>query len=119
MGVRADGTEELITMNDGYRESSDSCADLLRDCRRRGMRAPVLTTGDGDIESTFASVRLRTEVTKDAGSAAAALAMVFELVESAQEWWRAVNAPHLVPLVRTGARFEGGQLVERPQTTAA
>ncbi len=71
------------------------------------------------IESTFATVRLRTKVTKGAGSLAAALAMVFKLVEAAQARWRAVNAPHLVALVRAGARFERGQLVERPQTTAA
>ncbi|MFF7929179.1 transposase [Streptomyces mirabilis] len=71
------------------------------------------------IESTFATVRLRTKVTKGAGFRAAALAMVFKLVESAQARWRAVNAPHLVALVRAGARFERGQLVERPQTTVA
>ncbi|MEG3632114.1 IS256 family transposase [Streptomyces poriticola] len=222
MGVRADGTKELIAMADGYRESADSWADLLRDAQRRGMRAPVLAVGDGalgfwkalaevfpetrhqrcwvhkiantldalpksaqpgakkalqeiynaedrdhalkavtafektfaakwpkavkkitddvdellafydfpaehwihlrttnPIESTFATVRLRTKVTKGAGSAAAALAMVFKLVESAQQRWRAVNAPHLVALVRAGARFERGQLIERPEAHAA
>ncbi|QIY75912.1 IS256 family transposase [Streptomyces sp. RLB1-33] len=222
MGVRAGGTKELITMNDGYRESADSWADLLRDCQRRGMRAPVLAVGDGalgfwkalaevfpetrhqrcwvhkianvanalpksaqpgakkalqeiynaedhdhalkavaafeksygakfpkavkkitddvdkllafydfpaehwihlrtrnPIESTFATVRLRTKVTRGAGSAAAALAMVFKLVESAQARWRAVNSPHLVALVRAGARFERGQLIERTQPLSA
>ncbi|MCX2971202.1 MULTISPECIES: IS256 family transposase [Streptomyces] len=222
MGVRADGTKELIAMSDGYRESADSWADLLRDCQRRGMRAPVLAVGDGalgfwkaltevfpearhqrcwvhkianvanalpksaqpgakkalreiynaedrdhaikavaaferaygakfpkavkkitddtdellafydfpaehwihlrttnPIESTFATVRLRTKVTKGAGSAAAALAMVFKLVESAQQRWRAVNAPHLVALVRAGARFERGILIERSADRAA
>ncbi|MFF3342751.1 IS256 family transposase [Streptomyces flavidovirens] len=222
MGVRADGTKELIAMTDGYRESSEAWAGLLRDCARRGMRAPVLAVGDGalgfwnalhevfpetrhqrcwvhktanvldalpksaqpaakraiqeiynaedkehaaraiaafakqygakypkvvkritdeeedllaffdfpaehwihlrttnPIESTFATVRLRTKVTKGAGSRAAALAMVFKLIESAQERWRAVNAPHLVALVRVGARFERGHLVERPEAVAA
>ncbi|AJE87427.1 transposase mutator type [Streptomyces albus] len=222
MGVRADGTKELIAMTDGYRESAESWAGLLRDCQRRGMRAPVLAVGDGalgfwnalnevfpetrhqrcwvhktancldslpksaqpaakkaiqdiynaedrehaaaavktfakqysakfpkavkkivddedellafydfpaehwihlrttnPIESAFATVRLRIKVTKGAGSRAAALAMVFKLVEAAQARWRAVNAPHLVALVRAGARFERGLLVERPQTTAA
>lgn len=71
------------------------------------------------IESTFATVRLRTKVTKGAGSRAAALATVFKFVESAQTRWRAVNAPHLVALVRVGAHVERGYLVERPQTTAA
>lgn len=222
MGVRADGTKELIAMADGYRESAESWAGLLRDCARRGMRAPALAVGDGalgfwkalakvfpkarhqrcwvhktanvlnavptsaqssarkalqdicnaedrehavkavtafektygakwpkavrkitgdvdellasydfpaeqwvhlpttnPIESTFATVRLRTKVTKGAGSAAAALAMVFKLVESAQALWRAVNAPHLVAHVLAGARFERGLLVERPEVTAS
>ncbi|MDQ0938075.1 transposase-like protein [Streptomyces turgidiscabies] len=40
MGVRADGTKELIAMTDGYRESSEAWAALLRGCARRGMRGP-------------------------------------------------------------------------------
>lgn len=71
------------------------------------------------IESTFSTVKLRTKVTRGAGSPAAALAMVFKLAESAQARWRAVTAPHLVALVRTGARFERGRLVERPEAVAA
>jgi putative transposase len=217
LGVRADGTKELIALADGYRESAESWADLLRDCKRRGMRAPVLAVGDGalgfwtavrevfpdtreqrcwwhkianvlaalpksahpaakralaeiynaedrdhalkaakafkldfgakfpkavakiiddldvliafydypaehwihlrttnPIESTFATVRLRTRVTKGAGSRAAGVAMAFKLIESAQTRWRAVTAPHLVALVRAGARFENGKLIERP-----
>ncbi|TVT21669.1 IS256 family transposase [Amycolatopsis acidiphila] len=217
IGVRADGRKELVALADGYRESTESWADLLRDCKRRGMRAPVLAAGDGalgfwgalrevfpetreqrcwfhkianvlsalpksahpgakkalaeiwnaedkrhaldavkafdaaygakfpkavakitedidvllaffdfpaehwvhlrttnPIESTFATVRHRTKVTKGPGSRAAGLAMAFKLIESAQARWRAVNAPHLVALVRAGARFENGQLVERP-----
>ena len=49
MGVRADGTKELIAMADGYRESSEAWAGLLRGCARRGMRAPVLAVGDGAL----------------------------------------------------------------------
>jgi transposase-like protein len=222
IGVRADGRKELIGLADGYRESTESWADLLRDCARRGMRAPVLAVGDGalgfwgalaevfpetrtqrcwfhkianvlgalpksahpgakkalaeiwnaedkdhamkavkafeatygakfakavakvtddieellafydypaehwihlrttnPIESTFATVRHRTKVTKGPGSRAAGLAMAFKLIESAQARWRAVNAPHLVALVRAGARFTGGKLVERPGKEAA
>jgi putative transposase len=222
LGVRADGTKELVAMTDGYRESSEAWASLLRDCARRGMRAPVLAVGDGalgfwkalrevfpttreqrcwvhktanvidsmpksaqpaakkanqdiynaehrnraeqaiktfaklyqakfpkavakvtddqdelltfydypaehwihlrttnPIESTFATVRLRTKVTKGAGSRAAGLAMVFKLVESAQARWRAINGAHLVALVRAGARFQHGLLVERDQAKAA
>jgi putative transposase len=217
IGVRADGTKELVALADGFRESSESWADLLRDCKRRGMRAPMLAVGDGalgfwkavrdvfpetaeqrcwwhkignvlsalpksahpgakkamaeiynaenkdeavkaakafaddygakwpkavakitddldvllafhdypaehwihlrttnPIESTFATVRLRQRVTKGPGSRAAGIAMAFKLLESAQARWRAVNAPHLVALVRAGARFENGKLVERP-----
>jgi putative transposase len=66
------------------------------------------------IESTFATVRLPQRVTKGPGSRAAGIAMAFKLIESAQTRWRAVNAPHLVALVRAGATFEKGKLVERP-----
>lgn len=222
MGVRADGSKELIALAEGLRESTESWADLLRDCRRRGMRDPELVVGDGamglwralaevfpqarhqrcwvhktrnvvnalpksaqssakkalqeiynaedrdhaekavkdfgrtygvkwpkavkkitddvdellafydfpaqhwvhlrttnPIESTFSTVKLRTKVTRGAGSPAAALAMVFKLAESAQARWRAITAPHLVALVRNGARFERGVLVEREQEAAA
>jgi transposase-like protein len=71
------------------------------------------------IESTFATVRHRTKVTKGPGSRAAGLAMAVKLIESAQSRWRAVNAPHLVALVRAGARFERGVLIERGEVTAA
>jgi transposase-like protein len=217
IGVRADGRKELVALADGYRESVESWADLMRDCARRGMRAPVLAVGDGalgfwgalrevfpatreqrcwfhkianvlgalpksahpgakkalaeiwnaedrrhaleavksfeaaygakfpkavakitddleqllavydfpaehwihlrttnPIESTFATVRHRTKTTRGPGSRAAGLAMAFKLIEAAQARWRAVNAPHLVALVRAGARFEAGKLVERP-----
>jgi putative transposase len=66
------------------------------------------------IESTFATVRHRTKITRGPGSRAAGLAMAFKLIEAAQARWRAVNAPHLVALVRAGATFVNGKLVERP-----
>lgn len=62
---------------------------------------------------------LRTEVTEGAGSRAATLAMVFMPVESTQARRRAVYAPHLVALVRAGARFERSHLVERPESHVA
>jgi putative transposase len=48
-GVRADGRKEVIALADGYRESGESWAGLLRDCARRGMRAPMLAAGDGAL----------------------------------------------------------------------
>jgi len=57
---------------------------------------------------------LRQRITKGPGSRAAGVAMAFKLIESAQTRWRAVNAPHLVALVRAGAVFKNGTLIERP-----
>ena len=71
------------------------------------------------IESTFATVRLRTKVTKGPGSRAAGLAMTYKLIIAAQDRWRAVNGPHLVALVRAGATFKKGVLVENPNKVAA
>ena len=70
------------------------------------------------VESAFATVRHRTKATKGPGSRAGGLAMAFKLIEAAQDRWRAVNAPHLVALVRAGARFERGLLVERQDLVA-
>ncbi len=213
VGVRADGRKELVAITGGYRESTESWASLLRDCKRRGMRAPVLAVGDGalgfwaavrdvfpetaeqrcwfhvsanvlnalpksvqpaarralaeirdaedrahaeaaikafadefeakwpkavakftdkpeallafydmpaehwihlkttnPIESTFATVRLRTKVTKGAGSRSAGLAMAYKLITTAESRWRAVNAPHL------GALDEHTVVEERAST---
>jgi len=56
LGARPDGTKELIAVEDGYRESTESWAHVLRDLRRRGMRAPVLAIGDGAL-GFWAAVR--------------------------------------------------------------
>ena len=56
LGVRPDGTKELVAIEDGYRESTESWAMLLRDLKRRGMRAPVLAIGDGAL-GFWAAVR--------------------------------------------------------------
>jgi putative transposase len=218
VGVRSDGTKELVSISDGHRESTESWLDVLRDLKRRGMNAPVLAVGDGalgfwgalsdvfpntthqrcwvhkmanvmnalpksaqpaaraalaevrdaedrehalkaidqfkaayeakwpkavekvtkdtnsllaffdfpaehwvhlkttnPIESIFATVRLRTKVTKGPGSRAAGLAMAYKLIESAKTRWRMVNAPHLVALVRSGVVFENGVMTERSE----
>lgn len=216
IGVRPDGSKELIAVEDGYRESTESWRDVLRNLKERGMRAPVLAIGDGalgfwaavrdvwpetreqrcwvhrianvldklpkrlqpkakralheimnapsraaaqeaivafrkqfeakypkavasllrdsdrlltlydfpaehwqhirttnPIESTFATVRLRQRVTKGAGSRQKGLTMAYKLLDMAQQRWRRITAPHLVPLVRAGVEFKDGVQVER------
>jgi transposase-like protein len=218
VGVRPDGTKELVALADGYRESTESWGDVLRDLRDRGLTAPVLAVGDGalgfwgalrdvfpntreqrcwvhktknclnalpkrlhadaktaiagiygaetrtdaltavkafadefaefpkatnkiteeldvllafydfpiehwlhlrttnPIESTFSTVRLRTKVTRGAGSRKAGLAMAYKLLDAAQHRWRRINGHELVPLVRAGATFTDGRLQERSDT---
>lgn len=70
------------------------------------------------VESTFSPVKLRTKVTRGAGSLTAALAVVFKLVESAQDRWRAITGDHLVALVGAGARFVNGVLVKGQEQAA-
>jgi putative transposase len=211
IGVREDGCKELLAVEDGYRESTESWAGVFRDLKRRGLNEPKLVVGDGalgawaalrdvfpgvseqrcwfhaagnvldclpkrlqprakgllgeiieaptradakhalevfreeygskypkalakldrdwkpltafydypaehwrhlrttnPIESSFATVRLRTRVTKGAGSKAAALAMAYKLLESAQERWRRFNGHELVADVLDGVKFKDG-----------
>jgi len=218
VGVRPDGTKEVIAIEDGYRESTESWLAVLRDLKTRGMPAPALAIGDGalgfwaairevwpetreqrcwvhrianvldklptrlqsqakralhemmyaesratcetalhrfaqdydakypkavkslvtdvarllthfdfpaahwkhlrstnPIESTFATVKHRTRVTKGAGSRTAGLAMAFKLLETAQRTWRRIDAHDLLPLVRAGVVFKDGQSVERTE----
>jgi putative transposase len=56
IGARPDGTKELIALEDGYRESQESWASVLRDLKRRGMQAPVVAVGDGAL-GFWAAVR--------------------------------------------------------------
>ncbi len=220
VGVRPDGTKELVALADGYRESTDSWAEVLRGLKDRGLSAPVLAVGDGalgfwgalrevfpatkeqrcwvhvtantldalpkrlhaeakealkaiytsptrtaaleavkhfadtfasfkkavvkitsnlevllayydfpqehwvhlrttnPIESTFSTVRLRTKVTRGAGSRKAGLAMAYKLLDSAQARWRRIAGAELVALVRAGAIFIDGKLQERSDQAA-
>ena len=211
IGVREDGCKELLAVEDGYRESTDSWAAVLRDLRDRGLKTPKLVTGDGalgawaalrdvfpeapeqrcwvhkianvldalpkrlqpraktllhemmeaptkadaraglerfreefdakypkavakldrdwqaltafyafpaehwrhlrttnPIESSFATVKLRTRVTKGAGSKQAALAMAYKLLDAAQERWRRFNGHELVADVLDDVKFKDG-----------
>lgn len=216
IGARPDGTKELLAVEDGYRESTESWKELLQDLKRRGMQAPMVAVGDGalgfwaavravwpetreqrdwchkmanvldklpkrlqgkakrilrdamnaetkdeaseyidifeatfspkyekavkcltkdrdnmltffdfpaehwkhlrtsnPIESAFSTVRLRQRVTKGAGTRTKALTMAFKLLDMAQKRWRRLNGSHLLPLVRAGATFVDGALLER------
>jgi len=216
IGVRPDGTKELVAVEDGYRESTESWSELLRDLKKRGMKAPVVAVGDGalgfwkavrsvwpktrdqrcwvhklanildklpkrlqpkakralheimdaetlqaaneafdtfiadyearypkateclakdreslltffdfpaehwvhlrttnPVESPFATVRLRQRVTKGAGSRTKGLVMAYKLLDMAEQRWRRINGPHLLPLVRDGVKFIDGVYKER------
>jgi len=65
------------------------------------------------IESTFATVRARTRVTKGAGSRRRGLVMAFKVLDAAQARWRKINSPELVAHVRAGVQFSDGIQVER------
>ena len=65
------------------------------------------------IESPFATVRARTDITKGPGSRQARVAIIFKLLEAAEGRWCRLSGYRLVPLVRSGARFVNGELLER------
>lgn len=56
IGVREDGTKELLAVEDGYRESTDSWAAVMRDLKDRGLNEPRLVVGDGAL-GTWAALR--------------------------------------------------------------
>jgi transposase-like protein len=214
IGVREDGKKELVAVEDGYRESSESWSTLLRDLVARGLEAPLLATGDGAlgfwkalrevwpitaeqrcwvhrtanvldklpgrlqprakkqlhdiyqaetresaeeelhafvreyddrypkavasltadadklftffdfpaahwptirstnvIESAFATVRLRTRVTKGAGTRTRGLTMAYELLAMAEKRWRKIRSPELVQRLLDGKKFLDGRPV--------
>jgi len=219
IGVREDGVKELLAIEDGYRESTESWASVMRDLKHRGLNEPKLVIGDGAlgtwaalrdvfprarrqacwvhkiarvldalpkrlqpdakkllhemmeapsradaaaarerfreqfdakypkatlkldkdwahltafydfpaehwrhlrtsnaIESSFATVKLRTRVTKGAGSKKAALAMAYKLLDAAQERWRRFNGHELVADVLAGAKYTDGIKVTEDDT---
>jgi putative transposase len=71
------------------------------------------------VESVFAPVRARTDITKGPGSRQAGLAMIYKLIEAAEGRWRKLTGAHLVALVRAGAKFRNGELVEGSEEKVA
>lgn len=69
--------------------------------------------------SPFATVRARTDITKGPGSREAGVTMIYKLSEAQEGRWRRLNGCRLVPLVKAGARFSNGELVERSEEEVA
>jgi putative transposase len=88
-------------------------ADVLLEFYKYPVERWIHLRTTNPIESTFATVRLRTKVTKGPGSRDAGIAMAYKLIDAAQARSRAVNTPHLVAPVRAGAVFDKGKLFER------
>ena len=115
IGVRADGTKELVALDDGHRESTESWADLLRSCKRRGMRAPVLAVGDGAL-GFWAAVRTVFPDTKEQRCWFHKIANVLNVLpKSAQpnakaalaQIWNAENRDHAEKAVKAFAADYG------------
>ncbi len=70
------------------------------------------------IESTFATVRLRTEKTKGCGTRLATLAMVFKLVLETQKTWKKIKGYRLIPKVLEGATFVDGEVRDEQELVA-
>jgi hypothetical protein len=107
-GQRSDDGRCLVVRN-GYHQSWE----VLTGAGGHWAHLPAASP----IEPTLATVRHRTKVTKGPGSGAAGVTMAFKLSQTAQDHWR--STPHLVPLVRAGARSGRGVLTGRPQPAAA
>jgi len=82
---------------------------MLRSSRSQpGIGTDIFIPVTNPIESTFATVRLRTTKTKGCLSRKTALAMVFRLLLSARKRWRRLNgSDHLAEVIQ-GVRFEDG-----------
>ncbi len=64
------------------------------------------------IESTFATVRLRTKRARNCGSRETTLAMVYKLLESAQKKWKRIKGFNLLTLVVNNVKFKDGEQVQ-------
>ena len=72
------------------------------------------------IESTFATVRLRTKRTRNCGSRDTTLAMVYKLLEVAQRRWKRIKGFNLLTLVVNNVEFKNGeQVVDQSDRCAA
>ena len=70
------------------------------------------------IESTFATVRLRTDKTRGCGTRLATLTMVFKLAREAQKTWKKIKGYRLIPRVLEGDAFIDGESVKEEERVA-
>jgi transposase-like protein len=102
----------------------DACACLMKDkdvlFTFYGFPAEhwVHLRSTNPIESTFATVRLRTEKTKGCGSRLATLTMVFKLVYETRKTWKKLKGYRLIPKVLKGITFVDGELQEEGKQVA-
>lgn len=68
------------------------------------------------IESTFATVKLRTKVTKGAGSPGTAAAMAFKLLQQAEQHWRKINKPSEIKNLLNGLEYRDGVVITTQST---
>jgi transposase-like protein len=106
IGVRADGTKELIAVEDGYRESTDSWATVLRDLKRRGLRAPAVAVGDSALGFWAAVGAVRPE-TREQRCWVHRLANVLDKLPKRLQP-KAKQAPHAIMNAPTRAEAEAG-----------
>jgi len=124
IGVRPDGTKELVAVEDGYRESTDSWAHVLRDLKRRGMRAPVLAIGDGAL-GFWAAVRDVWSETREQRDWVHRLANVLDklpkrLQSKAKDALREImNAPTRAAATEEIANFEADYGAKYPKAVAS
>lgn len=85
--------------------------------RVSARKSPKVSEADG-VQLKVWGQRARRFPEVRAGCRTAAQAMTFKLIESVQAHLRAVNASHLVALVRAGAGFQRGVLLERAERSA-
>lgn len=72
------------------------------------------------IESTFATVRLRTKRSRSCGSRDTTLAMVFKLLQNAEKHWRKIRGFRKLELVVNNVPFQDGeQVIDQPEGVAA
>jgi putative transposase len=70
------------------------------------------------IESTFATVRLRTYKTKGCCSRESVLAMVFKIVQTAQKKWHRIHGYNLIPMVLEGIQYVDGVRMDGVENAA-